>query len=79
MRAMSTTPITDGIHQALNHAVEAEMDVDEGWISSKPAERPLEDGVLGYIRGYPVKPLKYGQGWTIIYRETQTTDKKRMN
>jgi hypothetical protein len=101
MRAMSTTPITDGIHQALDHAVQAEMDVDEGWMcvpeihvsqitwkilsdeflqyEQKPVERPREEGVLGYFRGYPIKPLKYGQGWTIIYRETQTTDKKRMN
>ncbi len=104
MRAMSTTPIMDNIHEALNHAVHAVMDTDPGWIrvpeihvskitwtilerefmtnknmvSAKPPMMPLDDDILGYLGGYPIKRLKYGQGWTIIYRETEITDRKRM-
>ncbi len=103
MWAMSTTPIMDNIHLALDHAIHAKMDPEPGWICvpeihvsqltwailvnefiliSSCGEQPvksLEEGILGYFKGYPIKPLKYGQGWTIIYRETETTDKKRMN
>ncbi len=105
MQAMSTTPIMDNIHEALNHAVHARMDTDPGWIcvpeihvskitwailenefmvngnvvTDKPPMMPLDDDILGYLSGYPIKRLKYGQGWTIIYRETETIDKKRMN
>ncbi len=48
-------------------------------VSDKPPMMPLDDDILGYLGGYPIKRLKYGQGWTIIYRETETTDRKRMN
>lgn len=44
-----------------------------------PPKKPTEEGVLGYFKGYSIKAMKYGQGWTIIYRETRTTDRKRMN
>ena len=39
---------------------------------------PKEPGVLGYLNGYEIKPLKYGQGWTIIYREIETPPEDRM-
>ncbi len=112
MRAMSVTPITDNIREALNHAIHANMESNPGWMcvpeihvsqitwkilkgefmsmgsvlsgehsaafSGEPSAKLIEEGVLGYLGGYSIKPLKYGQGWTIIYRETETTDKKRM-
>lgn len=105
MLAMSVTPIMDNIHQALEHAIHANMESDPGWIcvpeihvsqitwkiledefmlngvvsGGKPPVKPLEEGVLGYFKGYCIKPLKYGQGWTIIYRETAAADKERMH
>ncbi len=105
MQAMSTTPIMDNIHVALDHAIHAKMNPEPGWIcvpeihvsqitwkilqnefimngnmvADKPPMMPLDDDILGYFGGYPIKRLKYGQGWTIIYRETETTNKKRMN
>lgn len=44
-----------------------------------PPSEPLDEDILGYFKGYAIKRLKYGQGWTIIYRETATADKERMH
>jgi hypothetical protein len=58
--------------------LEDEYKLNSTMSGGKPPIKPLEEGVLGYFKGYPIKPLRYGQGWTIIYRETETQDKKRM-